>query len=96
MLSMILARPERYNKSDSVNIGSGSEISIKNLAELISELAGFNDEIRWDISKPDGQRRRLLGVSRAEKELGFKAKADLREGLKRTIDWYKANVLKAK
>jgi GDP-L-fucose synthase len=87
---------EKYNKSDPVNLGSGSEISIKDLVELISELAGFSGEIRWDASKPDGQPRRLLDVSRAEKEFGFKARVDLRDGLKRTMDWYKANFSKVK
>jgi GDP-L-fucose synthase len=92
----IILAIEKYNKSDPVNLGTGSEISIKDLAELISELAGFDGEIRWDTSKPDGQPRRLLDVSRAEKEFGFKSKVNLRDGLKRTIDWYKANVLKVK
>jgi len=90
----IILATEKYNKSDPVNLGSGSEISIKDLAELISELAGFDGEIRWDTSKPDGQPRRLLDVSKAEREFGFKSKVNLREGLKRTIDWYKANFLK--
>ena len=92
----IILASEKYDKSDPVNLGSGSETSIKDLVELISELAGFDGEIRWDTSKPDGQPRRLLDVSRAKKEFGFKARVGLREGLKRTIDWYEANVLKAK
>ena len=92
----IILATEKYNKSDPANLGSGFEISIKDLVELISELAGFNGEIIWDASKPDGQPRRLFDVSRAEMEFGFKAKVDLREGLMRTIDWYEANVLKAK
>jgi len=92
----IILAAEKYDKSDPVNLGSGSEISIKDLVELISELAGFEGEIRWDTSKPDGQPRRLLDVSRAKKEFGFKARVNLKEGLKRTIDWYEANVLKAK
>ena len=90
----IVLATEKYNKSDPVNLGSGLEISIKDLAELLSELAGFDGEIRWDTSKPDGQPRRRLDVNKAEKEFGFKSKVDLREGLKRTIEWYKANVLK--
>lgn len=92
----IILATEKYNKSDPVNLGSGWEISIKDLAELLLELIGFDGEIRWDASKPDGQPRRRLDVSKAEKEFGFKAKVDLKEGLKRTIDWYEANVLKAK
>ena len=92
----IILAAEKYNKKDPVNLGSGWEISIKDLAELLLELIGFNGEIRWDTSKPDGQPKRRLDVSRAQYEFGFKAKVDLKEGLKRTIDWYKANVLKAK
>jgi GDP-L-fucose synthase len=92
----IILATEKYNKSDPINLGSGSEISIKDLVELISELAGFNGEIKWDASKPDGQPRRLLDISRAEKEFGFKARVDLRDGLKRTMGWYKANFSKAK
>jgi GDP-L-fucose synthase len=92
----IILAAEKYDKSDPVNLGSGSEISIKDLVELISELAGFDGEIRWDTSKPDGQPRRLLDVGRAKKEFGFKARVNLKEGLKKTIDWYEANVLKAK
>ena len=88
----ILLAAEKYNESYPVNLGSGHEISIKNLAELISELAGFGGGIRWDASKPDGQPRRLLDVSRAEKAFGFKARVGLTEGLKRTLDWYRANV----
>lgn len=92
----IILATEKYNKGEPVNLGSGWEISIKDLAELLLELIGFDGEIRWDTSKPDGQPRRLLDVSRAEKEFGFKSEVNLRDGLKRTIDWYKANVLKVK
>jgi GDP-L-fucose synthase len=91
----ILLAAEKYNKKDPVNLGSGWEISIRDLAELLVGLIGFKGEIKWDANKPDGQPRRRLDVSRAEKEFGFKAKVDLKEGLKRTIDWYKAKVLKA-
>jgi len=90
----IILATEKYNRGEPVNLGSGWEISIKDLAELLLELIGFDGEIRWDTSKPDGQPRRLLDVSRAEKEFGFKSEVNLRDGLKRTIDWYKANVLK--
>lgn len=92
----IILATEKYNKGEPVNLGSGWEISIKDLAELLLELIGFDGEMRWDTSKPDGQPRRLLDVSRAEKEFGFKSEVNLRDGLKRTIDWYKANVLKVK
>ena len=84
----ILLAGEKYNKSDPVNIGAGFEISIKDLAKLITELTGFKGSIIWDSSKPDGQPRRMLDTSRAEKEFGFKARTDFKEGLKRTIDWY--------
>lgn len=89
----IILATERYNKPDPVNLGSGFEISIKDLVNLIAELAQFDGEIRWDTSKPDGQPRRCLDISKAKKEFGFKAKTDFREGLKRTIDWYKAQKL---
>lgn len=90
----IILATERYNKPDPVNLGSGFEISIKDLVELIAELAEFDGEIRWDTSKPDGQPRRCLNISKAEKEFGFKAKTDFREGLKETIEWYKAQKLR--
>jgi len=85
----IILATERYNKSDPVNIGAGFEISIKELVELIVELTGFKGRIIWDTSKPDGQPRRILDTSMAEKEFGFKAKRELREGLRKTIEWYK-------
>ena len=85
---LILAT-ERYNKPDPVNLGSGFEISIKELVELIVELVGFEGEIKWDTSKPDGQPRRCLDVSRAKGEFGFEAEVGFREGLERTIEWYK-------
>jgi GDP-L-fucose synthase len=84
----ILLATERYNKPEPVNLGAGFEISIKDLAELIAKLTGFKGKIIWDKTKPDGQPRRMLDVSRAKKEFGFKAKTDLEEGLKKTIDWY--------
>jgi len=87
----ILLAAEKYNKPDPVNIGAGSEISIKDLVELIAKLTGFRGEFIWDAGKPDGQPRRMLDVTKAQKEFGFKAKIGLEEGLKRTIDWYKAN-----
>ncbi len=82
---------EKYNGSDPVNIGSGYEISIKALAELIANLTGFKGKLVWDTSKPNGQPRRGLDVSRAEKYFGFKAKMTFEEGLRRTIDWYVKN-----
>ncbi len=79
---------ERYDKPEPVNIGAGFEIKIVDLVELIAELTEFDGDIKWDATKPDGQPRRCLDVSRAEQEFGFKAKTDFREGLKKTIEWY--------
>ena len=84
----IVLATERYNKPDPVNIGAGFEISIKDLADLIAKLTGFQGEIIWDTAKPDGQPRRMLDTSRAEREFGFKTKTSLEEGLRKTIDWY--------
>jgi GDP-L-fucose synthase len=85
----ILLATEKYSKSDPVNLGIDLEIAIKDLAELISRLTGFKGKISWDRSKPDGQPRRRLDTTRAEREFGFKARMDFEEGLKRTIEWYK-------
>lgn len=82
---------EKYDKPEPVNIGAGFEISIKDLAELIARLTGFKGRINWDTTKPDGQPRRCLDTSRALKEFGFKARTGFEEGLRKTIDWYKAN-----
>lgn len=84
----ILLASERYNKPDPVNLGAGFEISIKDLVILIVKLTGFKGRILWDNIMPDGQPRRMLDTSRAEKEFGFEAKTNFEEGLKRTIDWY--------
>jgi GDP-L-fucose synthase len=80
-----------YNKSEPVNLGAGSEISIKDLTTMIAELSGFDGKIVWDKSKPDGQPKRMLDTSKALKEFGFKAKTDIRTGLANTIDWYRNN-----
>jgi GDP-L-fucose synthase len=87
----IILATERYNKSDPVNLGAGMEITIRDLVDLIKELTNYTGDIRWDISKPDGQPKRSLEVSRAEKEFGFKAKMPFREGLQLTIEWYEQN-----
>ncbi|TSC89196.1 MAG: GDP-L-fucose synthase [Parcubacteria group bacterium Gr01-1014_3] len=84
----IVAAAEKYNSIEPVNIGSGQEVSIKDLVDVICRLVGFNGEIRWNADKPDGQPRRVLDISRAEKEFGFKAQTTLEAGLKKTIDWY--------
>lgn len=85
----IVLAAERYNGSEPANLGSGFEISIKTLAETIARLTGFEGEIVWDPSKPNGQPRRALDVSRAEKFFGFRAQMPFEEGLRRTIDWYR-------
>ena len=87
----ILLATEHYNGAEAVNIGAGFEITIKELAEKIVKLTGFNGELRWDSSQPDGQPRRHLDVSRAKKLFGFEAKMPFEEGLKATIEWYKQN-----
>jgi len=84
----IVLAAEKYNKSDPVNIGAGNEISIKKLVEIIANYTGFKGKIHWDTSKPDGQPRRGLDVSRAESEFGFRASTSFEDGLKRTIEWY--------
>jgi GDP-L-fucose synthase len=85
----ILLATERYNGPEPVNLGSGFEISIRDLAELIRRLTGFEGELIWDTSKPNGQPRRALDISRAEKYFGFRAKTNFEEGLRRTIEWYR-------
>ena len=84
----ILLAAECYNKPDPVNLGAGFEISIRDLAKLIATLTGFRGKILWDKTRPDGQPRRMLDVSRAKKEFGFKARTNFEEGLKKTIDWF--------
>lgn len=80
---------ERYDGAEPVNLGASNEISIRELAELIAELTGFKGELRFDESKPDGQPRRKLDVSRAKDYFGFESETDFRQGLKKTITWYK-------
>jgi GDP-L-fucose synthase len=87
----ILLAAEKYNLSEPVNLGSGKEISIKDLAEMIKRLTGFQGEIVWDTSKPNGQPRRALDTSRAEQFFGFKAAVPFEEGLQQTIGWYLEN-----
>jgi len=88
----IMLAAEKYNKPDPVNMGSGKEISIKDLTVLISKLTGYQGEIIWDASKPDGQPRRCLDVSRARREFGFEAEMGFEEGLRRTVEWYKNSI----
>jgi GDP-L-fucose synthase len=85
----IVMAAEKYNDPDPVNLGSSNEISIKDLVELIAKLTGFTGEIRWDTTKPNGQPRRKLDVTRAKERFGFESRTDFHEGLKRTIEWYR-------
>ncbi len=87
----IILAAERYDKSEPVNIGSAFEISIKDLTETIARLTGFKGEIRWDTSMPNGQPRRKLDVTRAEKEFGFLSHTTFEDGLRETIRWYEQN-----
>jgi GDP-L-fucose synthase len=85
----ILLASEKYNGSEPVNLGSGMEISIKDLVEKIANLTGFKGKLVWDTSRPNGQPRRGLDVSRAETLFGFRANTQFDEGLRRTIEWYR-------
>lgn len=89
----ILLAAEKYNKPEPVNLGSGFEISIKDLLETIARLVGFQGQIIWDTSKPNGQPRRRLDTTKAEQEFGFKAKMGFEEGLRRTVEWYARTVV---
>jgi GDP-L-fucose synthase len=85
----IAAATRLYDGPEPVNVGAGFEISIKDLSELIAGLMGFEGEIRWDLTKPNGQPRRCLDVSRAERAFGFRAKTDFHAGLERTLRWFR-------
>jgi GDP-L-fucose synthase len=89
----IILATERYDGPEPVNLGSGTEISIKDLTDCIVRLTGFRGEVVWDASKPDGQPRRKLDVSRAREYFGFVAQTDLEEGLRKTIEWYRDSVV---
>jgi GDP-L-fucose synthase len=86
----ILLAAERYDRSEPVNLGAGFEITIKDLAELIAKLTGFQGTIVWDSSKPDGQPRRCLDMSKGERLFGFTAQTPFEEGLRKTIAWYRS------
>jgi GDP-L-fucose synthase len=87
----IVLATERYDAAEPVNLGAGFEIAIRELAELIAEQTGFTGTLTFDPSKPDGQPRRMLDVSRAEQSFGFTATTDFRAGLRRTIEWYRTH-----
>jgi GDP-L-fucose synthase len=84
----IVLAMERYDGPEPVNLGSGQEIAIRDLTQLIAELSSFTGRITWDTSKPNGQPRRCLDTSRAERLFGFRAQTDFRQGLQRTVAWY--------
>jgi GDP-L-fucose synthase len=88
----ILLAAERYNRSEPVNLGSAYEISIRDLLEMIARLTGFDGRIVWDTSKPNGQPRRKLDTVRAERYFGFRARTPFEEGLRQTVEWYRANL----
>jgi GDP-L-fucose synthase len=87
----IVLAAERYDGSDPVNLGTDEEMPIKDLVAIICELVGFDGEIRWDTTKPDGQPRRRVDPGRAREQFGFHAEVSFRDGLQRTIEWYRAN-----
>lgn len=89
----ILRATEMYNSSEPVNLGTGVEITIKDLTEKIKSIVGYKGIIEWDPSKPEGQRRRYMDVSKAEKYFNFKAKTSIDEGLEKTIKWYMNTVI---
>src|SRR5437588_3598085 len=88
----LLLAADRYDGAEPVNLGTSEEISIRDLAELVAELTGFEGKIVWDASMPNGQPRRSLDVSRAKQLFGFEARTSLRDGLARTIEWYRASL----
>jgi GDP-L-fucose synthase len=87
----ILLAAELYDAPDPINLGSGQEISIRDLSELIAELTGFDGDLRWDPTKPDGQPRRSVDASAARAAFGFESRVPLKEGLSNTIEWYRRN-----
>jgi GDP-L-fucose synthase len=91
----IVLAAESYDSGEPVNLGSGREVPIKELAETIAGLSGFEGRLRWDPSRPDGQPRRSVDASRAREAFGFEARIPLEEGLRRTIEWYRANRVEA-
>jgi nucleoside-diphosphate-sugar epimerase len=88
----VVAATERYESPDPVNIGIGSEITIRDLVELIAEATNFSGEIKWDTTKPDGQPRRVLDTTRAAQAFGFHATTSFEDGLRATVDWFRENM----
>jgi len=85
----LLLAAQRYSSGEPINLGSGQEVRIRDLAQMIADVCNFKGELEWDSTRPDGQPRRCLDVQRAKKKLGFTAQVSLKEGLKRTIEWYR-------
>jgi GDP-L-fucose synthase len=90
----ILLSTEKYSKPDPVNVGTGREITINELVSLVAKLVEFDGKVIWNKTRPDGQPKRCLDISRAKKEFEFEARTSLKEGLKKTIDWYSHEVLR--
>lgn len=88
----ILSAAEKYDDAEPVNIGSGSEISIEDLARIIAKIISFSGRLVFDATKPDGQARRILDVSRAERQFGFRAATKLEDGLRKTVGWYNGRI----
>jgi len=88
----IVMAAEGYDKGDPVNLGSGEEIRIKDLVYMIKEMVGYEGELEWDITRPDGQPKRKLDVSKAREEFGFESETSFKDGLTKTIEWYKENM----
>jgi GDP-L-fucose synthase len=87
----IILATERYDESEPVNVGSGEEISIRNLVDLVAAEVGFRGGIMWDLTKPNGQPRRCLGTSRAKRAFGFESRTQLQAGIAKTVAWYVEN-----
>ena len=92
----VVLATERYDGSLPVNLGSGQEIAVRDLATKVAEMCSFQGRLEWDESKPNGQPRRCLDVSRAEREFGFRARTRLEEGLRVTVDWYSRSAGRAR
>jgi GDP-L-fucose synthase len=86
----ITAAADLYDKPEPVNLGSGQEVTVRRLAQLIADSCGFSGQLVWDATKPDGQPRRCLDTTRAKREFNFQATTQLSAGLRETIDWYLA------
>jgi GDP-L-fucose synthase len=87
----ILRAAEVYERPELVSLSSGTETSILEVVETLTEITEFDGEVVWDTSRPDGQARRCFDVSKTRRELGFQARIDLKEGLRQTVEWYRAN-----